>query len=91
MTYSGCLGVISKNTPVYLDIIQIEVDPPPYFWQIYPWQRVDHVDLPTSPRIFDKNHEILGFEFTFSIILIAFWESGVQTERHRVPWLGQIE
>merc|ERR1712002_182346 len=23
---------------------------------------VDHVDLPPSPRIFDKNHEILGFE-----------------------------
>ena len=25
-------------------------------------QSVDHVDLPPSPRIFDKNHEILGFE-----------------------------
>ena len=34
----------------------------PYFWQIYFWQSVDHVDLPPSPRIFDKNHEILGFE-----------------------------
>ena len=34
----------------------------PYFWQIYFWQSVAHVDLPPSPRIFDKNHEILGFE-----------------------------
>ena len=34
----------------------------PYFWQIYFWQRVDPVDLPPSPRIFDRNHEILGFE-----------------------------
>ena len=34
----------------------------PYFWQIYFWHSVDHVDLPPSPRIFDKNHEILGFE-----------------------------
>ena len=34
----------------------------PYFWQIYFWHCVDHVDLPPSPRIFDKNHEILGFE-----------------------------
>ena len=32
----------------------------------------DHVDLPLSPRIFDKNHDILGFELTFSIILITF-------------------
>ena len=54
-------------------------------------QSVDHVDLPPSLRIFDKNHENLGFEFTFSIILITFWGSGVQTERHRVSWLGQIE
>ena len=35
---------------------------PPYFWQIYFWQSVDHVDLPPSPRIFDKKHEILGCE-----------------------------
>ena len=34
----------------------------PYFWQIYFWQTLDHVDLPPSPRNFDKNHEILGFE-----------------------------
>ena len=34
----------------------------PYFWQIYFWQSVDHVDLPPSPRIFDIDHEILGFE-----------------------------
>ena len=32
---------------MFKDIIKIEVD---------------HVDLPPSPRIFDKNHEILGFE-----------------------------
>ena len=32
----------------------------------------DHVDIPPSPRIFDKNHEILDFEFTLSIILITF-------------------
>ena len=25
-------------------------------------QTLDHVDLPPSPRNFDKNHEILGFE-----------------------------
>ena len=40
---------------------------------------------------FDKNHDILGFEFTFSIIRITFIGSGIQTERHWVPWLGQIE
>ena len=34
----------------------------PYFWQIYFWHIVDHVDLPPSPRIFDKNHKILGFK-----------------------------
>ena len=34
----------------------------PYFWQIYFWQSIDGVDLPPSPRIFDKNLEILGFE-----------------------------
>ena len=34
----------------------------PYFWQMYFWHGVDHVDLPPSPIIFDKNHEILGFE-----------------------------
>ena len=34
----------------------------PYFWQIYFWQTLDHVDLPPSPRNFDRNHEILGFE-----------------------------
>ena len=64
---------------------------PPYFRQIYFWQSVDHVDLPPSPRIFDKNRDILDFEFTFSIILITFWGTGVQSEWHRVPWLGQIE
>ena len=38
------------------------------FWKnqvtlsLYFWKSVDHVDLPPSPRIFDKNHEILGFE-----------------------------
>ena len=66
----------------------------PYFWQIYFWHIVDHVDLPPSPRIFDKNHKILGFKtlmffwtlpLTFSIIPITFWGSGVQTERHRFP------
>ena len=31
-----------------------------------------NLDLPPSPRIFDKNRDILGFEFTFSIILITF-------------------
>ena len=35
---------------------------PPYFLPIYFWHRVDHVDPPSPPRIFDKNHEILGFE-----------------------------
>ena len=35
---------------------------PSYFWQIHFWHSVDHVDLPPSPRIFDKNHEILGFK-----------------------------
>ena len=34
----------------------------PYFWQIYFWQSIDHFDLPPSTRIFDKYHEILGFE-----------------------------
>ena len=60
---------------------------------LWPWSVLQHydVDLPPSPRFFDKNYAILGFEFTFSIFLITFWESGVQTERHRVPWLGQIE
>ena len=47
--------------------------------------------LPLPTKFFDKNHDILGFEFTFTISLITFWGSGVQTERHRVPWLGQIE
>ena len=69
----------------------------PYFWQIYFWHIVDHVDLPPSPRIFDKNHKILGFKtlmffltlpLTFSIIPITFWGSGVQTERHRFPLNG---
>ena len=31
----------------------------PYFWQIYFWQSVDHVDLPPSPRILDKNKKNL--------------------------------
>ena len=33
-----------------------------YFWQIHFRHSVDYVDLPPSPRIFDKNHELLGFE-----------------------------
>ena len=32
------------------------------FWQIYFWHSIDHVDLPPSPRIFDKDHEALGLE-----------------------------
>ena len=45
------------------------------FWRIFMQVHDEFVllvDLPPSPRIFDKNHDILGFEFTFSIILITF-------------------
>ena len=66
-------GDLQKKNSIFKDIIQIEVDLPPFH------------------PIFDKNHDILGFAFTFSIILITFWGSGVQSERHRVSWLGQIE
>ena len=54
----------SKKHSKFKDIIQIEVVPlpPTLFLQIYFWQSDDHVDLPPSLRIFDKNQEILGFE-----------------------------
>ena len=72
-----------KNS-IFKDIIQIEVDPPPshpiFDKFIFDKVFIDHVDLPPSPRIFDKNRNILGFEFTFSIILIIFLGSGVQSE-----------
>ena len=43
--------------------------------------------LPNSPRIFDKNHDILGFAFTFSIILITFWGSRVrQKDTESLGW-----
>ena len=44
--------------------IQIEVDPPPShpIFDKFIFDTVDHVDLPLSLRIFDKNHEILAFE-----------------------------
>ena len=87
LSTEGC----RQNSPsIFKDIIQIEVDPPPshpIFDKFIFDKMFYHVDLPPFPRIFDKNHDILGFEFTFSIILIT----GVQTEIHRVPWLGQIE
>ena len=38
------MGAVKNPPSIFTDIIQIEVDPPPF------------------PRIFDKNHEILGFE-----------------------------
>ena len=46
-TSKGCRQ--KQTNSIFKDIIQIEVDPPslpPYFWQIYFWQSVDHVDLP---------------------------------------------
>ena len=59
------LGITSKKNPVYLKTLsklRLTPLPPPYFWQIYFWQSVDHVDLPPSPRIFDKIYEIFSCE-----------------------------
>ena len=64
---------------------------PPYFWQLYFWQSVDHVDLPPSLRIFDKNHEILGCETYIHYYPYYFLRVRVETKRQRVPWLDQIE
>ena len=56
---------ISKKNPVYLKTLsklRLTSLPPTLFLTNLFWQSVDHVDLPPSPRIFDKNREILGFE-----------------------------
>ena len=57
-------GNLKKNTVNLKTLSKLRLTPSllPKFWQIYFWQSVDHVDLPPSPRNFDKNHEILGFE-----------------------------
>ena len=59
-------GNVQKKNQVYLKTLsKLRLTPLPpilFFWQIYFWQSVDHVDLPASPSILDKNHEILGFE-----------------------------
>ncbi len=64
---------------------------PPYFWQIYFWQSVDYVDLPPSPRIFDKNHEILGCETYIHYYPYYFLRVRVETKRQGVPCLDQIK
>ena len=45
-----------------------------------------HVDLPPSSRIFDKNHEFLGFEFTLSIILITEGQGYRQKGTESLGW-----
>ena len=50
------MGNVKRN-PVYLKTLSKLRSTPsllPYFWQIYFWQSVDHVDLPPSPGIFDE-------------------------------------
>ena len=53
------LGVTSKKTVYLKTLSRLRLTPTllPYFWHC-----VDYVDLPPSPKIFDKNHEMLGFE-----------------------------
>ena len=82
--------ISKKKNSICKDIIQIEVDLPP-FPPVFDKFIFDKVlimltSLPPSPRIFDKNHEILGFETNILYYLFYFL-----IERHRVPWLGHIE
>ena len=61
------LGVISKkNNSMFKDIIQIDVDLPPS----HPIFDKFIFDKVLIVLLIDKNHDILGFEFTLSIILI---------------------
>ena len=52
-------GTLKKTHSIFKDIIQIEVELPPFhpiFDKFIFEKSFDHVDLPPSPRIFDKNH-----------------------------------
>ena len=49
-------GNIQKEQTAYLQTLSKLRLPP--FLLTYFWQSDDHVDLPPSPRIFDKNHNV---------------------------------
>ena len=86
-SFSSSLGVTSKKKTVYLKTLsklRLTPSPLPYFWQIYFWHIVDHVDL--SPL--DFLTKIIKFQALKLTLSITFWGSGVQTERHRVPLNG---
>ena len=67
-------GNLQKKHSIYKDIIHIEVDPPPShpIFDKFIFDKVLIMLTFLPPRIFEKNHDILGFEFTLSIILIIF-------------------
>ena len=51
---------------------------------------VDHVDLPPSLRIFDKNHEILGFGTTLKQIQDKFKTASLPSSAQAPAKLGWV-
>ena len=87
-------GNVKKTPSIFKDIIQIEVDPPPshpiFDKFIFDTMLIMLTSLPPL-EFLTKIIKFYALKHMFSIISITYGGSGVQTERHRDPWLGKIE